>query len=149
MNDSPQHTFQVLTKRTQRLKEIAPKLQWTPNIWLGVSVESDRYINRINDLSGIPSKIKYVSFEPLIAPISQLSLRSYLHLVDWVIVGGETGPRARPQPAFLWVDDIHERCWQLQIPFFFKQWTTKTKANEATNQLYKGQTWHQYPEVKP
>lgn len=131
MNDSPQHTFQVLTKRTQRLKEIASKLQWTPNIWLGVSVENNNYFYRIVDLHRIPAKIKFVSFEPLIdLQIRNNHLAQYAEFnkLDWIIVGGETGPKARPMKSF-WVDDIFTLCQLQNIPFFFKQWTTKQKPN--------------------
>ena len=117
MIDTPQHTYQVLTKRAEKLKHYAEHLNWSDNIWLGVSVESQKEIKRIDFLREIPAKIKFLSIEPLIAPITDLDLTS----IDWVIVGGESGPKARPINKE-WVDYIHNQCKVYNVPFFFKQW---------------------------
>ncbi len=112
------HIFQILTKRSERLKKLAHKLEWSPNIWMGVSVENHRYVYRIRHLISTPAKIKFVSFEPLLGPVGQLP---FLKDIDWVIVGGESGPYARPMKKE-WVEEIYEQCKKFKIPFFFKQW---------------------------
>jgi len=117
MNSTPQHTYQILTKRSDRLKEIAGELEWTPNIWMGVSVEDERVVSRIEDLAKTPAKVKFLSCEPLIGPVETLNLRE----IDWVIVGGESGPGARPMKKE-WVDSIYKACTKKGIKFFFKQW---------------------------
>lgn len=123
MNQTPQHTYQVLTKRSERLLELAPQLNWTTNIWMGVSVENEEYTYRINDLSATPAKIKFLSVEPLIGPVSTLDLAQ----IHWVIVGGESGHKARPVKKY-WVDHIRQVCELNEVAFFFKQWG-KAKFN--------------------
>jgi protein gp37 len=120
MNDTPQHTYQVLTKRSERLEKIAPSLNWTDNIWMGVSVENEKVSARIPHLINTPAKVKFLSCEPLIGPLYSL----YLDHIDWVIVGGESGPRARKLKKE-WVDIIHDQCNRYSVPFFFKQWGKK------------------------
>jgi len=117
MNNCYWHQFQILTKRSQRLTEIASLVKWTPNIWAGVTVESQAYTSRIVDLQKIPAKIKFISFEPLLGPIKEISLNS----IQWVIAGGESGPNARSMKPE-WVEEILEKCEKNNIPFFFKQW---------------------------
>jgi protein gp37 len=117
MNNTPQHTYQVLTKRSDRLVQIAPLLNWTENIWMGVSVESEQVSGRIAHLIKTPASVKFLSCEPLIAPLETL----YLDHIDWVIVGGESGPRARLIRKE-WVETIQRRCKETNTPFFFKQW---------------------------
>jgi protein gp37 len=117
MNETPQHTYQVLTKRSDRLLELAPLLKWSPNIWMGVSVENDKYTYRANDLAQTPAVIKFISVEPLIGPVRTLKLEN----IDWVIVGGESGHKARPVKKH-WIDFLKAQCFELHIPFFFKQW---------------------------
>ncbi|WP_295770146.1 phage Gp37/Gp68 family protein [uncultured Mucilaginibacter sp.] len=117
MNDTPQHIYQVLTKRSDRLFEIADQLNWTPNIWMGVSVENEKYSFRINDLSQIKAKTKFLSIEPLIGPVNNLQLNN----IDWVIVGGESGHGARPI-KYEWIESIRKECLIHGVPFFFKQW---------------------------
>lgn len=117
MNKTPQHTYQVLTKRSERLEQIAPLLNWTKNIWMGVSVESEQVADRIAHLIKTPAFVKFLSCEPLIAPLETL----YLDQVDWVIVGGESGPRARNIKKE-WVEEIQKQCEETNTPFFFKQW---------------------------
>lgn len=125
MNNTPQHTYQVLTKRSERLKELHHFLHWTNNIWMGVSVENEKVISRIDDLGNINAKIKFLSCEPLIGPLENMNLKN----IDWVIVGGESGRKARPMQEN-WVWDIKEQCQEQKIAFFFKQWrgTNKKKA---------------------
>lgn len=117
MNACPQHTFQILTKRGGRLKQIAGKLNWTPNIWMGVSVEDDRVYQRIHDLQQVPAYVRFLSCEPLIGPTEVLPLEG----IHWVIVGGESGPGARPMKE-AWVRSIKEQCEAAGSAFFFKQW---------------------------
>lgn len=117
MNNTPQHIYQVLTKRSERLIEIAGQLNWTPNIWMGVSVESEEFTYRITDLALTPAKIKFLSIEPLIGPVYSLPLTN----IDWVIVGGESGHKARPLSKE-WIDFIKEKCKLEKVAFFFKQW---------------------------
>lgn len=117
MNDTPRHTYQVLTKRSERLAEIASKLKWTPNIWMGVSVEEEKVSFRIKDLILTPAKIKFLSVEPLISAVHTL----HADKIDWVIVGGESGPGARPLKKE-WVVNIFRECRRHKVPFFFKQW---------------------------
>jgi len=119
MNDLPKHTFQVLTKRADRLAQLSPLLNWTDNIWMGVSVEDDRVIDRIDALRKTSAAIKFLSLEPLIGPLSNLNLLD----IDWVIVGGESGHKARPMKK-QWVLDIKNQCLHSNTPFFFKQWGT-------------------------
>ncbi len=132
------HVFQVLTKRSERLAEIANRLVWPPNVWMGVSVESEDYTYRINDLSGIPAAIRFLSVEPLLGPINRLSLTN----IDWVIVGGESGPHARPvNPR--WVRSIRNDCVTARVPFFFKQWGGTRKSK--TGRVLDGRTWDELP----
>ncbi len=117
MNRASQHTFQVLTKRPSRVVQMKEKLRWTPNIWLGTSIESERWIGRLEHLKEFDAQTKFLSLEPLLAPLPYIQLDG----VDWVIVGGESGPRARPIEAD-WVRDIRDNCIKNNVPFFFKQW---------------------------
>jgi len=137
-----QHRFQVLTKRSKRLLDLNSKLPWPSNVWMGVSVEDSDYIFRIDHLRNTNSNIKFVSFEPLLGPIDNLNLEG----IDWVIVGGESGPKARPMnPA--WVKDIRDRCLSAQVPFFFKQWGGVNK--KKTGRILDERTWDQMPEAEP
>jgi protein gp37 len=132
------HRFQILTKRSKRLLELSPHLQWMPHIWVGVSVENQDYAFRIEHLRKTGASIKFLSLEPLLGPIPDLNLEG----IDWVIVGGESGPRARALEAS-WVIDIRNRCQRAKVPFFFKQWggTNKKKAGR----LLEGRTWDETP----
>ena len=140
MNESQQHTFQVLTKRATILEKYFTLLDWTPNIWMGVTVESDKVTNRIDSLRIIPAAIKFLSIEPLISAIPNLNLMG----IDWVIVGGESGPKSRPIKEE-WVIDIKNQCEKKQIPFFFKQWGGKNK--KVSGKLLHGQKYCQMPEL--
>ena len=124
MNQTPQHIYQVLTKRSERLLELSVELSWTDNIWMGVSIENEDYRYREDDLSKTAAKTKFLSVEPLIGPIKKLKLDR----IDWVIVGGESGHKARPLKK-QWVDDIRLQCENSKVAFFFKQWG-KAKFNE-------------------
>jgi len=130
MNDCQQHTFQVLTKRADMLEKYYTLLDWTPNIWMGVTVENDRVINRVDSLRKVPAIVKFLSIEPLISALPELNLLN----IDWVIVGGESGPQSRPIKEE-WVVNIQKQCEKKQIPFFFKQWggTNKKKAGRELN----------------
>lgn len=127
MNRTPQHIYQVLTKRADRLFAISKQLNWTDNIWMGVSVENQKYTDRVEFLSMTDAKIKFLSVEPLLGPIEQMNLSN----IDWVIVGGESGHGARPV-EFSWIKKIKEMCETLSVPFFFKQWG-KPKFNNNPN----------------
>lgn len=138
MNNCPQHTFQVLTKRADILEKYHTLLDWTPNIWMGVTVESEAVIKRIDSLRKVPAFIKFLSIEPLITAIPNINLFG----IDWVIVGGESGPKARPIQEE-WVVDIKTQCEQNQIPFFFKQWGGKNK--KAAGKTLQGKIYCQMP----
>lgn len=132
------HRFQVLTKRADRVAALDPELIWSPNIWMGVSVESAKYTKRIDHLRSTRAAVKFLSLEPLLGPLSSLNLQS----IDWAIVGGESGPRARPM-AEAWVLDIREQCQAACVPFFFKQWGGKNK--KKAGRVLEGRTWDEMP----
>ena len=140
MRNAYWHTFQVLTKRAERLFELSDELEWAPNIWMGVSVENADYTCRIDYLRKTGAHVKYLSIEPLLGPIDNLNLKD----IDWVIVGGESGPHSRPMDPE-WVADIRDQCLKAKVPFFFKQWggTNKKKAGR----LLDGRTWDQMPVI--
>jgi len=133
------HTFQILTKRANRLAELGSRLPWPMNVWMGVSVESPRYLSRIEYLRTVPAAVRFLSIEPLLAPIPSLSLSG----IDWVIVGGESGPGARPMEAD-WVREIRDRCVESGVPFFFKQWGGVRKGR--TGRLLDGRAWDEMPQ---
>ena len=134
------HRFQVLTKRSHRLLQLSPKLSWPPNVWMGVTVENADYTFRIGHLRQTDAAIKFVSFEPLLSPIPHLDLRD----IDWVIVGGESGPGARPMRPE-WAIDIRDQCLAADVPFFFKQWGGVNKKKNGRK--LEGRTWDQMPQV--
>lgn len=133
------HRFQVLTKRSERLAGFSPQLDWARNIWMGVSVEKDKYRFRIDDLRGTAAHLKFLSLEPLLGPLHNLDLRG----IDWVIVGGESGFKARPM-KLAWVIDIRDQCKRARVPFFFKQWGGKNK--KKSGRLLEGRTWDEMPD---
>ena len=135
------HIFQVLTKRSDRLLEIAGDLKWESNIWMGVTVESAEYVHRIEHLRKSPAKVKLLSLEPLLGPLNGLNLDG----INWVIVGGESGPKARIMRKE-WVLNIKRQCERANIPFFFKQWGGTNK--KKSGRLLGGRTWDQMPELK-
>jgi len=132
------HKFQVLTKRSSRLAELSPKLNWPGNIWMGVSIENADYIYRINNLRKTNAAIKFISFEPLIGPLNKLNLTG----INWAIVGGESGYGARPMNEE-WVKSIRDDCLKQGVPFFFKQWGGVNK--KKTGRLLEGKIWEQIP----
>ncbi len=134
------HTFQILTKRAERLADLASQLDWAPNIWMGVSIESDAYVSRARDLAGTGAAIKFLSCEPLLGPLPSLDLSG----INWVIVGGESGPGARPM-AESWVLQIKDKCADQDVPFFFKQWGGVFK--KKAGRLLQGRTWDDMPRV--
>lgn len=139
MNNTPWHTYQVLTKRSERLLKLAPLLNWTPNIWQGVSIENQEVVHRLEHLREVPAHVTFLSLEPLLGPLSELRLDK----IHWVIVGGESGPRARPiKPE--WVRELRDNCIENDVPFFFKQWGGTRK--HLNGRLLDGQTWDQYPD---
>ncbi|QRA41998.1 DUF5131 family protein [Chryseobacterium cucumeris] len=140
MNNNPQHVFQVLTKRSERLLELHTELKWTHNIWMGVSVENEKVKERIDYLRQTNAKVKFLSLEPLIGPLSNLNLER----IDWVIVGGESGHRPRPIHSE-WVIDIQEQCEKNEVAFFFKQWGGKNK--KASGRILNGRTYDEMPEI--
>ena len=142
MNDCPHHTFQILTKRSGRLKALAPRLTWTANIWMGVSVEHDRMYHRIHDLRDVPAHVRFLSCEPLIGPTDNLPLTG----IHWVIVGGESGPGARPMDA-AWVRSIKDQCRHAETAFFFKQWGGVQKHRNGRE--LDNQTWDAMPARAP
>jgi protein gp37 len=132
------HRFQVLTKRANRLTELSANLHWAPNVWMGVSVESEKYLARIDALRRTGAHIKFLSLEPLLGPLRNLDLSG----IDWVIVGGESGPGARPI-QLEWVTDLRDQCRRAEVPFFFKQWGGHNK--KKAGRVLEGQTWNQMP----
>jgi protein gp37 len=140
MAASPQHTFQILTKRSERLREMASRLPWPTNVWMGVSIEDARVVNRAVDLASVPAAVRFLSCEPLIGPLESLPLKN----IDWVIVGGESGPRAREMKS-TWVKAIRRQCRMNQVAFFFKQWGGVRK--DLTGRLLDGRTYDEMPHI--
>jgi protein gp37 len=138
MNQNPQHIFQVLTKRSDLLLQYNEELAWSKNIWMGVSVENSSVIDRIDDLRQTGAKTKFLSCEPLLGPLFDINLEN----IDWVIVGGESGPKARPMNE-LWVWDIKQQCQETGVPFFFKQWGGVRK--NRTGRILGGRTYDEMP----
>ena len=132
------HVFQVLTKRSERLASLAHRLPWAPNIWQGVSVESDRYTPRIDHLRTVPAAVRFLSIEPLLGPIPNLTLDD----IDWVIVGGESGPGRRSMAAG-WAREIRDQCVRAGVAFFFKQWGGRTP--KTGGRVLDSRTWDEMP----
>ncbi|PJN21426.1 DUF5131 family protein [Kitasatospora sp. CB02891] len=138
MADTPQHTYQVLTKRARRLRRVADRLEWPPNVWVGVSVESAAELDRVDDLRAVPAAVRFLSCEPLLGPLEDLNLAG----IDWVIVGGESGPGHRPMQEE-WALGVRDACLREDVAFFFKQWGGRTP--KAGGRLLDGRTWDQMP----
>jgi protein gp37 len=138
MRDCPQHTFQILTKRSARLRKLAKNLEWPGNVWMGVSVEDERVVHRVADLQCVPANVRFLSCEPLIGPLDNLSLAG----IHWVIVGGESGPGARPM-KIEWIRSIFRQCRKCKVPFFFKQWGGVRK--DLTGRELGGRTYDEMP----
>jgi len=153
MRENPQHIYQILTKRAERLKELSGELEWTDSIWMGVSVEDAKVLGRVKDLSKCGAAIKWLSVEPLIGPVGRLPLAA----MDWIVLGGESGHGARPMHPD-WVRKTREKCISSNTPFFFKQWgklknnpdkndpTAKENGGHAKGgRMLDGRTWDEYP----
>ena len=138
MRQAHWHTFQILTKRSQRLLEMSQRLEWPVNVWMGVSVENDDYVFRIDHLRQTGAHVKFLSLEPLLGPLPDLDLRG----IDWVIAGGESGPGARPMKEE-WVIEIRDQCQASNVPFFFKQWGGVRKKRNG--RILQGRTWDEFP----
>lgn len=138
MEEASWHQFQILTKRADRVREISDRLSWPSNVWMGVSVESEKYLDRVTRLVAVPAAVRFLSLEPLLGPLPNLTLKG----IHWVIVGGESGPGARPMPGE-WVREIRSQCLEQDVPFFFKQWGGKRKSRNG-RQL-DGRTWDELP----
>jgi len=141
MKDCPHLTFQVLTKRSERLAELAPQLPWPKNVWMGVSVEDDKVLHRVKDLKKVPSAVRFLSCEPLIGSLAKLSVRG----IDWIIAGGESGfkPRALDPD---WVIELRNKCESAGVPFFFKQWGGRNK--KAAGRELEGSYHDEMPKPK-
>jgi len=153
MQGADWHSFQVLTKRSQRLAHLSPHLPWADNIWMGVSIENEQYLHRADDLRGTGARVKFLSLEPLLGPLRGLNLTG----IDWVIVGGESGPGARPMSPE-WVVEVRDKCQRAGVPFFLKQWgkitnnpdptdptATGNDGNANGGRMLEGRTWDQMP----
>jgi protein gp37 len=142
MAETPQHTYQLLTKRARRLRHLADRLDWPPNLWMGVSVEDADTLGRVDDLRHVPAAVRFLSCEPLLGPLGGIDLTG----IHWVIAGGESGAGARPvDPA--WVRALRDLCAGAAVPFFFKQWGGRTP--KSGGRILDGRTWNQYPSVVP
>lgn len=140
--DTPQHTYQILTKRSTRARKVASRLTWPPNLWMGVSVENAEQLARVDDLREVPAMVRFVSCEPLLGPLSDLSVQG----IDWVITGGESGPKARPVNAE-WVREIRDKCTDAGVAYFHKQWGGRTP--KAGGRTLDGQVWDEMPLTTP
>jgi protein gp37 len=138
MRECPRHQFQVLTKRAERLVELAPHLEWSPNIWMGVSIENQKYAYRSRLLASVPATIRFLSIEPMLGPIHDLPLQG----IHWAIVGGESGHKARVMERS-WVQEVFRQCRTAEVPFFFKQWGGVQK--HRTGRTLFGRTYDEMP----
>jgi protein gp37 len=138
MQDAHWHSFQVLTKRAERLAQLAPRLPWPENVWMGVSIEDAKRSDRIEYLRSVPAAVRFLSIEPLLGPVQKLRLSK----IDWVIVGGESGPHHRKLDP-KWVRDIRDQCVQAHVPFFFKQWGGPIA--KSGGRVLDGRTWNEMP----
>jgi protein gp37 len=141
MADTPRHTYQILTKRPDRMIEIMPSLRKLPNVWLGTSVEDDRVLYRVDEIRRVPATVRFISFEPLIGSVAAADLTD----IHWAIIGGESGPKARYMDP-TWVDEIFDICVQYGVAFFFKQWGGRNK--KASGRSYRERTWDDLPEAR-
>lgn len=142
MTETPRHTYQILTKRPDRMAEVLGLggFQVLPNVWLGTSVEDSRVLHRLDELRAVPAAVRFVSFEPLIGSVAGGNLKG----IHWAIVGGESGPNARPMDP-KWIDEIFDQCTDADAAFFFKQWGGKNK--KATGRVYRQRTWDDLPRL--
>jgi protein gp37 len=138
MAEAEQHTFQILTKRHERMAELAPLIEWPANVWMGVSIENQRWVERADYLRTVPAAVRFISAEPLLGPLDALDLDG----IDWVIAGGESGPRHRAMREE-WVRDLRDRCLEEDVAFFFKQRGGRT--SKAGGRELDGREWSQMP----
>ncbi|AEH08745.1 DUF5131 family protein [Candidatus Protofrankia datiscae] len=138
MSDTPQHTYQVLTKRSRRLARLADQLPWPDNVWMGVSVENADTLYRVDDLRAVPAAVRFLSCEPLLGPLAAIELSH----IDWVIAGGESGPDHRPVDR-AWLTGLRDACTTADVPFFFKQWGGRTP--KAGGRHLDGRIWDEMP----
>lgn len=138
MAATPQHTYQLLTKRARRLRRVAPQLDWPPNVWMGVSVEDSEVLDRVEDLRAVPAAVRFLSCEPLLGPLDDLTLEG----IHWVIAGGESGGNARRMDE-AWVEHLRDKCISAGVPFFFKQWGGRTPKSGGRD--LHGRTWDDMP----
>ena len=136
--ETPQHTYQVLTKRSLRLRRLSDQLRWPPNLWMGVSVENTRVLSRVDHLRQVPAAVRFLSCEPLLGPLDEIDLEG----IGWVIAGGESGPNYRPM-HLVWAQGIRDACQAADVPFFFKQWGGRTP--KALGRQLDGQVWDEMP----
>lgn len=141
IKETPQHTYQILTKRSARLRKVAHQLDWPANLWMGVSVENSSVFNRIDDLRSVPAAVRFLSCEPLLGSLKGVCLDE----IGWVIAGGESGPSYRPTQID-WVRDVRDACADAEIPFFFKQWGGRT--SKALGRNLDGKIWDEMPRAK-
>lgn len=141
MGRADHHTFQILTKRHERLAEIAPSLTWHRNVWIGVSVENRRFTDRVDYLREVDATVRFISAEPLLGPLADLDLSG----IDWLIAGGESGPKHRPMRVE-WARELRDRCSEESVAFFFKQWGGHRP--KSGGRLLDGRTWDEMPEVR-
>jgi protein gp37 len=140
MRECPQHVFQILTKRSDRVRQLAKQIDWPRNVWMGVSVEDAPALHRVDDLREVPAAVRFLSCEPLIGSLEAIDLCG----IHWVIVGGESGPGARPMEVE-WVREIYRACRKQKVPFFFKQWGGVRK--DLTGRLLGGKTYDEMPQA--
>jgi len=141
MEETPRHTYQILTKRAERLRELSVRLNWPANVWMGVSVESQKYWKRVDELRLTGAHVRFLSLEPLLGPLASMDLAG----IDWVIAGGESGPNARPMNP-VWVRNIRDACIDQNVAFHFKQWGGVNK--KAQGRILDGRTWDDMPSSK-
>lgn len=142
MRTASKHTFQILTKRHERLLEMAPRIEWPPNVWMGVSIENRRFVHRADALRRVPAAMRFVSAEPLLGPLNCLDLGG----IDWLIAGGESGAGHRPMRAD-WVRDLRDRCVRGGVAFFFKQWGGR--YSKVGGRELDGRQWSEMPKIGP
>ncbi|HUT54433.1 MAG TPA: phage Gp37/Gp68 family protein [bacterium] len=142
MEKASWHTFQILTKRSERMAKFAPRLDWPPNVWMGVSIETANYLWRADHLRNVPVEVRFLSLEPLLEPLGIIDLSG----IHWVVVGGESGPGARPMKV-TWVKEIRKQCRKEGVPFFFKQWGGVQKKRNG--RVLDGHTWDELPKGHP
>lgn len=139
MRETPQHTYQVLTKRARRLRQLSERIDWPANVWVGTSVESAKEMHRVDDLRQVNAAVRFLSLEPLLGPLPGLDLTT----IGWVIVGGESGPGARPIDPD-WVRELRDLAVNASVPYFFKQWGGRTP--KAGGRELDGRTWDEMPQ---